>query len=473
MHTSAQPALRRLVVLVDVLLILLSLGFSHFLHDSLRSCVPFLKDPPSVQTYLRLAVFCVPLWAFLIPLQRLDRVLEERWTRGKLFFGLLRLQGSGLLALLVLLFTTQIVVNRTIIGFFLLCSFLLLYLERLVIQLRLQHHYRTELGRLRLLLVGEPTSEMASFVRQAERDTFPPRFVGRVSTASPLEETDRVPPSSGSLDELGDLMHSEAVDALVFFPPFPDAPALKDALGVCEPLGIPAYFWLQPIGEIDVPRRWAELFNEPFLRFGFSEKPPAALAIKHALDVVLSVLLVILLLPLLLLVGLAILVTMGRPVLFVQERSGLNGRVFHMLKFRTMVRDAERQKAEILADNEMNGPVFKSSHDFRVTRLGRFLRRWSIDELPQLFNVLHGTMSLVGPRPLPVAEQAQIRGSQRRRLSMKPGITGLWQVSGRSDVDFEDWMLLDLQYVDRWSLAFDFELLARTSLAVLSGRGAK
>jgi lipopolysaccharide/colanic/teichoic acid biosynthesis glycosyltransferase len=144
-----------------------------------------------------------------------------------------------------------------------------------------------------------------------------------------------------------------------------------------------------------------------------------------------------------------------------------------MLKFRTMEREAEERRDALLARNEMSGPVFKVSDDPRVTWLGRWLRKFSIDELPQLANVLFGSMSLVGPRPLPIREQQEIRGWHRRRLSMKPGITGLWQVSGRNDVDFEEWMKLDLRYVDEWSLRLDAWILLKTIPAVLLGKGSR
>jgi lipopolysaccharide/colanic/teichoic acid biosynthesis glycosyltransferase len=149
------------------------------------------------------------------------------------------------------------------------------------------------------------------------------------------------------------------------------------------------------------------------------------------------------------------------PVLFRQVRSGRNGRLFTMYKFRTMVLNAEGLRASLAAQNEMDGPVFKLANDPRVTPFGRFLRRTSLDELPQLVNVISGEMSLVGPRPLPVYEASRIKGAQRRRLAMRPGMTGLWQVSGRNSVDFDGWMQLDLLYVDRWSFGLDLRILRR------------
>jgi lipopolysaccharide/colanic/teichoic acid biosynthesis glycosyltransferase len=143
-----------------------------------------------------------------------------------------------------------------------------------------------------------------------------------------------------------------------------------------------------------------------------------------------------------------------------------------MIKFRTMRPGAEAERTSLLGDNEMSGPVFKIKDDPRVTSLGRVLRKTSLDELPQLWNVLTGSMSLVGPRPLPVSEQASIHGWQRRRLMMKPGITCLWQVSGRNDLDFVDWMLLDLKYIDDWSLWLDLLILFKTVPVVVFGRGA-
>ncbi len=144
-----------------------------------------------------------------------------------------------------------------------------------------------------------------------------------------------------------------------------------------------------------------------------------------------------------------------------------------MHKFRSMVNNAEKQREALGVMNEMDGPVFKIASDPRITPLGRFMRRYSLDELPQLFNVFVGTMSLVGPRPLPVAEQQQISGPMRRRLSMKPGCTGLWQVSGRSNLSFEEWMKMDLQYLDNWTNALDLKLLLLTLPAVVAARGAK
>ena len=195
--------------------------------------------------------------------------------------------------------------------------------------------------------------------------------------------------------------------------------------------------------------------------------------IKRALDFTVSLLLIMFLSPVFLMAALLIKLTSPGPICFVQNRLGLNKRRFKIFKFRTMVVDAEKRMKEIEHLNEVSGPVFKIKNDPRITPIGKFLRKTSIDELPQLFNVLTGDMSLVGPRPLPVRDYEGFNDDwQRRRFSVRPGITCLWQIGGRSSISFEKWMELDLQYIDKWSLWLDFQILLRTIPAVLRGSGA-
>lgn len=198
-----------------------------------------------------------------------------------------------------------------------------------------------------------------------------------------------------------------------------------------------------------------------------------ALLVKRMVDFTVSLLALILFSPLLLLVAALIKITSPGPVFFKQKRLGLHKRYFDIYKFRTMVPDAEAQMKQIEHLNEVSGPVFKIKNDPRITPIGRFLRKTSIDELPQLINVLRGDMSLVGPRPLPVRDYRGFSEDwQRRRFSVLPGITCLWQIGGRSKISFDRWMELDLQYIDRWSLWLDLQILAKTVPAVIRGSGA-
>jgi exopolysaccharide biosynthesis polyprenyl glycosylphosphotransferase len=197
------------------------------------------------------------------------------------------------------------------------------------------------------------------------------------------------------------------------------------------------------------------------------------LLVKRLIDMCGSTVLLLVMLPLFVLVAVLIKLDSPGPILFQQERIGLNKRRFRLSKFRTMVERAEKQQQMLEHLNEADGPVFKIKDDPRITRIGKFLRRFSIDELPQLFNVLKGDMSLVGPRPLPVRDIERIDVPwHKRRLSVKPGITCLWQVNGRSNIGFDDWVRMDLEYIDTWSLVLDMKILVKTILAVLRGAGA-
>jgi exopolysaccharide biosynthesis polyprenyl glycosylphosphotransferase len=218
-----------------------------------------------------------------------------------------------------------------------------------------------------------------------------------------------------------------------------------------------------------------ELLDRPLLIFRTTPETSWQSVVKHIMDLVGAFVLLILFSPLFLLIAMAIKIASPGPVFFRQQRSGQNGAPFTLYKFRTMITNAEQFKHELEAMNEMSGPVFKVTNDPRITRLGKILRRYSLDELPQLFNVLRGEMSLVGPRPLPVDEVRRFNDlAHRRRLSVKPGLTCLWQISGRNQIkDFKDWVRLDLEYIDNWSLWLDLKILLRTIPAVFAATGAK
>ncbi len=196
------------------------------------------------------------------------------------------------------------------------------------------------------------------------------------------------------------------------------------------------------------------------------------LFIKRFIDIFISGILIVLCLPLWIIVAILIKNDSPGPVFYVQERVGKNGRLFPMYKFRSMVMGADKMQVHLTHLNEMDGPVFKIKDDPRLTRIGKLLRRTSLDELPQLFNVFLGNMSLVGPRPPIMKEVIQYRPWQRKRLSVTPGVTCLWQVTGRNEIKFDEWMKLDMQYIDNWSLLLDVKILFMTIKAVISRKGA-
>lgn len=276
-----------------------------------------------------------------------------------------------------------------------------------------------------------------------------------------------------TLQQVTALLENRPIDEVFITLPLDAHQALiRDVVGICEEQGVTIRVLSGLVDLIVARAQLDEIDGRPVVTI-FSGPPDSLLlAVKRMIDVTVSGLALLLLAPIGLLLALAIKLDSRGPVLFVQERVGLGGRRFRFFKFRTMVPDAEQRQAALENLNEASGPVFKIRHDPRVTRLGRMMRQFSLDELPQFLNVLRGDMSLVGPRPLPVRDVLRIdRRAHKRRFSVRPGITCLWQAFGR-EPSFEEWIRTDMEYIDNWSLRLDFEILAKTIPAVLTGRGA-
>ena len=315
----------------------------------------------------------------------------------------------------------------------------------------------------RALWVGaaEPTAAFRAGLAAAEHDLL--------QTAAEFD------PRGAALADFVALLHRHSVN-LVIINAAGLAPAeVLPILAACEREGVetlvrPGIFHT-PVFRPEIDR----LAGEPVISYRAQAAPASHLLAKRVVDYAGAGVLLVLCLPVFLLLALVIRLTSPGPVIFRQRRCGRNGREFDMFKFRSMGTDAEQRKAEVAARNEMTGPVFKVQDDPRVTRVGRVLRRHGLDELPQLWNVLRGEMSLVGPRPLPVEEVHRFdTDAHRRRLSVLPGLTCLWQVRGRNEIDdFNEWVRLDLEYIDRWSLWLDCKILLATIPAVLFGRGGR
>lgn len=262
------------------------------------------------------------------------------------------------------------------------------------------------------------------------------------------------------------------IDEMIFVVERERLESCEDLFLTCEELGVTATVVLNLFPHSIARMELHELDGFPMLRFARTPTDESLLLLRRMMDVLLSVCLIVLTLPLMAATAVLIKLTSAGPILFSQRRLGLHGRPFVMHKFRSMTHDSSKRRGDLNDINEMDGPVFKSSQDPRITTLGRWLRRYSIDELPQLYNVVKGEMSLVGPRPPLPEEVARYERWQRRRLSMKPGMTCLWQISGRSHLGFEEWMRLDLSYIDNWSLLLDLKILLKTVPVVLLGKGA-
>ncbi len=328
------------------------------------------------------------------------------------------------------------------------------------------HRWR---GRLSSVLVLGTGTDGLTFAAQLEQHPeLGLKVVGFLG--EPWPEASRWP-CLGLFDDLERVVHERAIDEIVFCLPYEEWSRFEAILRFCTAEGKLLRMPLQ------VPKLWRstghveDLDGTPVLTLGGRPDRALGLAAKRLLDIAGAAAGLLLLSPLLATVGLAIFFDDGRPVLFRQTRVGLNGRRFQIVKFRTMTRDADRLRDALRARNEVRGAAFKMTNDPRVTKLGRWLRRTSVDELPQLWNVLCGDMSLVGPRPHPLDDVAGYDAWHWRRLSMKPGITGLWQVRGRREADFNQWVQHDLDYIDGWSLWLDLRLLVSTIPAMLRSEG--
>jgi exopolysaccharide biosynthesis polyprenyl glycosylphosphotransferase len=320
-----------------------------------------------------------------------------------------------------------------------------------------------------VLMVGAKDRGRAFARKLEEHKELGLRIVGFVDDEAP-HDLPRPWLYLGNLERIEDLLHNQVIDEVALCLPFTEWDRMNAIAHLCEEEGKIVRVPVDMLDRAFASGRFEDLDGTPVYSLVSGPDRTAALVVKRALDIVVAGLAMIVGSPLLLGIALSIRLRDGSPVLFRQTRIGLHGRRFEMLKFRTMAVDAEERLEALLAQSEISGQAFKMSEDPRVTRAGRFLRRASLDEVPQLWNVLRGDMSLVGPRPALPREVDTYDLWHRRRLSMKPGITGLWQVSARSSAAFDEWAELDLSYIDRWSLWLDIKILARTLPAAIEGR---
>ncbi|MBS1884804.1 MAG: sugar transferase [Actinobacteria bacterium] len=320
------------------------------------------------------------------------------------------------------------------------------------------------------IVVGPPATVDTVARRVVTHPETRLRLVGYLSPST--EEDSAELPRLGRITDIAAVARSEGVERVVVTEQQMSEQAAERLIEQCKEAGLALTFLPQHYGLLGPGIELNRLAELPVLDFRFSDPPRSTQAMKRAMDVTVSGLLLILLSPLLLLTAVAILIDSGLPVFFRQQRAGKDGVPFTVLKFRTMVADAEDRLSELIDLSKLDQPAFKIPDDPRVTRVGRFLRRTSIDELPQLINVLRGQMSLVGPRPEEVAVVALYDERQRGRLAIKPGLTGPMQVYGRSDLTFEERLAMERDYLDNLSLLTDLQILMRTPRAIVRGEGA-
>lgn len=473
-------SLRRLFYTIELTIITASFFVCFYLIRDFPYLNPFdivperqvIRGPYSMQAYLPVFWVSFVIWAVLLWLRGgyRDLRIQSKWAaarhvalNGFIFFCVL----NSVAFLLKFEF-----VSRPFVVAYAVSSTAELVVLRLLGLSVLRQARRRGYNARQVILIGTGRRAQQFLSQVARHPEWGYRLVGLLDKDPALKgESIAGYRVLGTLDDLPEILESRVIDEVIFVTPRAWLDDITRCVLYCEAVGIPATVSTD-LFDLEIasgaPKKLGDMcylsFETPAIKGG-------EMIIKRLFDIVSSGIILFLASPILLAVALAIKLTSPGPVLFKQIRTGRNGRKFFLYKFRSMVVNAEARMAELRDKNEMTGPVFKMTNDPRITPIGKFIRRTSIDEFPQFINVLKGDMSVVGPRPPLPSEVEQYQPWQRRRLSMKPGITCIWQVSGRNEVAFEEWMQMDLKYIDNWSLWLDLKLLFLTARAVFASTG--
>lgn len=475
--------IRQAMMIFDALIVSLAFLASFFLrkhfHDfykmNIFPAVEVVKRDPalSLNDYLVALFFAVPIWCLALRWAGMYRSLRTKKTYEVVFAIVKAALLTGLLfGALTFVFKIGFV-SRAFLAIFLSVSSLFLAAEKTAI-FYATHYIRTQGYNYRKLLMVGTGSRAVLFINKVKRHPEWGLRIRGIIDYEAVHEGREIGGVKviGALEDLPGILHSQPIDEVIFIVPRSKLGVIENSLLICETEGVKATIAVD-LFELKIAKsRQTDIDGLPLLTFESTAVEGWALFIKRAFDMIVSGAGLILLSPLFLAVALIIKITSPGEVLYRQKRIGLNGRSFTLYKFRSMYKGSHERLSELMERNEIKGPVFKIKNDPRVTAFGKFLRKTSMDELPQFFNVFMGQMSIVGPRP-PIAEEvAKYEPWQRRKLSMRPGITCLWQIGGRSGIGFDEWMNLDLEYISHWSLWLDLKILMKTIPVVVFGIGA-
>lgn len=426
----------------------------------------------SFQDNLHLLILIIPLW--LIFLIRSPKAYEYRMKSYPfILMETLKpcLMASGVLIGLLML-SGELSPIRNQIILFIILDILFLQLFRRFIQRMLQHFRMRGNNQKNILIVGTGKQACEFFDLAKANRQWGINVLGFVSENGDRPYNGKSSLVIGKLSNLSYILNRNPVDEVYIGLPMKSFYKVEEVVAQCREQGITAHVATE-FSNTPAPYLSSDLFGAPVLSFYSVSRKITPVFCKRVLDIIASGILLTLLSPVFALVAIAIKIDSRGPVFYRWRVVGQNRKAFTGYKFRSMVTNADEIKVKLMDKNEMKGVVFKMKNDPRITLVGRFLRKYSIDELPQLYNVFKGDMSLVGPRPPLQTEVESFANWHRRKLSVKPGITCLWQVSGRNRINnFDDWVKLDLEYIDKWSLWLDFKILARTIPAVFTGKGA-
>lgn len=415
----------------------------------------------------------IPIWLILLALNGAYKDIRTKTISKELII----ISKSGILATIwlgcIIFIFKMTLTSRLFIGIYAILTICFSVLAKLTLNKFFEYIHKNGYNQINLLIVG--TGKRArEFIKVVKNHAhWGLKIVGLIDDEHGMfgKEIDgfRV---LGRIQDIPFILHRKVIDRVIFVVPRLWLNRIDEAILACEREGISTSISMDLYNLRVAKVRQTDFSGFPLLEFETFSGRQWQLFLKRTVDLIVALVAIILFSPIIIISALAIKLTSKGPILFTQVRTGLNGRKFKFYKFRTMFVGADMKKRELEKINEMEGPVFKIKKDPRITPVGRFLRKFSIDEIPQLLNVLKGDMSIVGPRPPLPVEVELYKVWQRRRLSLRPGLTCIWQVSGRNRIQFEKWMEMDLEYIDRWSLWLDFKILFKTVFVVLFGYGA-
>lgn len=476
--TWRPPHHKTLAQAADFVTTALSFVVSYYLWTSLRQHFPSMPLGMDIDLFegpiLIIMVLAATIWVILFSLR--GAYSYQRFTsfaaENKIVFKVVVI---GTPLLLALIFSLRIgYVPRSLIVLFLAVNLALLSLEKLLMLFAARVIRSRGLNHKKVLVVGTG-NQARQFVETIQKHfNWGLDIVGFLDTPKEKEGREIFGKKIfGTFDDLPSVLHEHPVDEVIISVSTRRLGEIQKVLETCEREGVQVRIISDFLGKIAKRFRAEVIYGLPVISISYIPQDQPALAVKRGMDIIISLIALIVLSPIFVIIAAAIKASSPGPVFYEWNVVGFNKKPFKSWKFRTMMVEADSMKAQLASLNEMTGPVFKIVRDPRVTPVGRFLRRHSLDELPQLWSVLRGDMSLVGPRPAFKDELRRYDSWQRRKLSIKPGITCLWQVNGRNDIkSFDDWARMDLAYIDNWSLWLDCQILLKTIPAVFFGRGA-
>jgi exopolysaccharide biosynthesis polyprenyl glycosylphosphotransferase len=464
---------RVFALIADIVMTAVSFVTAFALRTEIRA-IYFFGSAQSIESYYDVLVLVVVIWWFLLNVQK----AYAEWRRvpfSREFTLTVRTAVIGTVILFAVAYAMRIELPpRSTIVLFVVLNICLLCLNRIFFRY-LRDYMRAEGGLTKRVLIVGSGEKAQRFVKSVgEHGEWALDIVGFIDF-DPKRVDSKVPGGRviGTPADLTRLLHEHPVHEVIFAISTKQIADCTDMLALCEQEGVRAVILSNLFSSLVAQVQTEIQYEQPVLIYSSMRHKEWQLLVKRLFDIVFSSIMLLFLLPLMGIIALTIKLQDGGPVFYRWNVVGLNKEKFTGYKFRTMVVDADRLKEKLAEQNEMKGVVFKMRHDPRITSIGHLLRKFSLDELPQLWSVFKGDMSIVGPRPPLESELPRFDSWHRRKLSVKPGLTCLWQISGRSTItDFDEWVKLDLAYIDNWTLWLDFKILMKTLPAVLLGRGA-